>query len=278
MVRQPEPRRGDQDADFHEDVAAGTVFSMADGTGLPPPRRQPGTDYTNASHRDVIRELSRVPSFWFGNMAITVSQLFLSGLAFWGVPYFKRVHHLAPAAAGGVAALLGLGSVVGIVGGGFLADRYLRRGVVNARVLVVAYGSVAATLVMLPAFLSTSLFITAPLLFLGGMFITLPVAPADAIVSDVVVPELRGRALAVRSIVRTISNAGPFVIGGLSAAFAATGLGRADSLRYAIVALSPLYAAGGVVMLIATRSYPGDVAYVLAHAAHQVNGKRDERP
>jgi hypothetical protein len=122
---------------------------------------------------------------------------------------------------------------------------------------------------LLPAFASTSLVVTAPLLFLGGICLTLPVAPADAIVTDVVVSELRGRALAVRSIVRTVSTSGALVIGGISAALAAAGLSRADALRFALVSLTPLYAIGGFVMLFAVRTYPADVAFVMAEAQRQ---------
>jgi MFS family permease len=204
---------------------------------------------------------------WFGVMSLTISQLLLNGLQFWGVPYFKRVHHMGAAGAGAVTALLGLGSVVGILGGGVLADRLLRRGIVNARVYVVAFGSMFATAIMLPAFLSTNLLVTAPLLFVGGALLTLPVAPAEAIVSDVVVAELRGRAATVRSAVRALSTVGPLLIGGLSTLLVSHGgLDRADGLRLAIVALTPLYAIGGLIMLLAARTYPGDIAFVLAEA------------
>ena len=37
---------------------------------------------------------------WFGTLSLTVSQLLLYGLSFWGVEYFERVHHLGPALAG----------------------------------------------------------------------------------------------------------------------------------------------------------------------------------
>jgi MFS family permease len=177
IARQPEPRRGDQDADFEADMAeaialneplAGTVEAVT--SLLPTPRRVGTLDYENCSHRDVGRELLRIPTLWFGVLALTVSQLLLVGLQFWGVPYFKRVHHMGAAAAGGIASLLGLGAVVGIVGGGFLADRYLKRGIINSRVYVVGFGSIAATLFIMPAFASRSLAVTAPLLVLGGVF------------------------------------------------------------------------------------------------------------
>jgi MFS family permease len=262
---QPEPRRGDQDADFETDVSNPLDVSNV-RVRLPQPRRVGDLTYETARARDVYAELAKTPSFWFGTMAITISQLLLNALAFWGVPYFKRVHHMGAVAAGGVAALLGAGSAIGIIGGGFLADHYLARGVLNARVYVIAWGSIAATAVLLPAFWSTSLAVTAPLLFVGGLLLTIPVAPADAIVTDVVVPDLRGRALAIRSIVRTASTAGALLVGGLSAAFLANGWSRADSLRFAIVAITPLYAAGGLIMFLAARWYPHDVAFVAAES------------
>jgi MFS family permease len=276
IARQPEPRRGDQDADFGADLAdavpaalgepeAGSLEAVA--ALLPPPTRVGTLDYAHCSTREVGRELMRIKTMWFGVLALTISQLLLSGLQFWGVPYFKRVHHLNAAAAGGMAGLLGLGSVVGIVGGGFLADRFLKRGVINARVYVVAFGSMAATVVLLPAFASTSLLVTAPLLCIGGMFLTLPVAPAEALVSDVVVAPLRGRAASVRSVVRTISNIGPLLIGELAVAFESGGFSKGDALRWALVALTPIYALGGAIVLFAVRTYPADVAFVVAESS-----------
>jgi MFS family permease len=263
LLRMPEPRRGDQDAAFEEDLAlvvpGGTdVADLAEMRGLLPEPVRTGTlDYERATTREVGRELLRIPSMWFGVMSISISQLLLSALQFWAVPYYKRIHHMTASEAGAVTALLGVGAVFGILGGGFISDRYLRRGVVNARVYVVAVSSIAATAILLPAFISTTLSITVPLFFLGGIFLTLPVAPAEALTSDVVVAQLRGRASAVRSMVRAVSNAGPPIVGLLAGPL---------GLRLAIVAIIPLYAVGGLIMLFAARSYPRDVAFVVAES------------
>jgi len=261
LLRTPEPRRGDQDAAFEEDLAlvvpGGTdVADLAEMRGLLPEPVRTGTlDYDRVTPREVGRELLRIPSMWFGVLSISISQLLLSALQFWAIEYYKRTYHMSPAEAGAVTALLGIGAVFGILGGGFISDRYLRRGYINARVYVVAISSIAATAVLLPAFISTTLAITVPLFFLGGVFLTLPVAPAEALTSDVVVAQLRGRANAVRSIVRTVSNAGPPIVGLLAGPL---------GLRLAIVAIIPLYALGGLVMLFAARHYPKDIAFVIA--------------
>ncbi|HUA29865.1 MAG TPA: MFS transporter [Streptosporangiaceae bacterium] len=280
----PEPSRGDQDAAFEATVgtavgtaagapaaAAGTeVHEAADlaASGLislPEPRRS-GLDRAGqlgAGQLGALRELLRIPTMWFGTLFFTVSQLLLNGLSFWGVEYFKRVHHLGPAAAGGFATVLGAGSAVGILTGGMLADRLLRRGYVNARVYVAAFGAIGATLVLVPAFASTKLAVSAPLLFVGGVLLTLPIAPAEALCTDVVLPELRGRGAMIRQIVRTGSWAGPYLIGLISDLIAPnTALG----LRWAIVTACPFYALGGLIMLGAARYYPRDIAYVIAHS------------
>ncbi len=265
LLAQPEPRRGDQDDEFSDDL--GVLPELAAGETLarltlPEPPRVGTLDYATASSRDVFRELLKIRSMWFGVFSLTVGQLLLSALQFWSVEYFKKVHHLDAAQAGGIMGLLAMGSVAGILGGGFISDRYLRRGVLNARVYVVVVGSILGTATLMPAFASTSLAVTAPLFFFGGLFLTLPLAPSEALVTDVCVAQLRGRAATVRSVVRALSAFGPLIVGGLATAFG----GGADGLRLALVWLCPAYAVGGVVMLFAAKHYPGDIAFVAAES------------
>ena len=263
LMRQPEPARGHQDRDFGEDLDAVNpggldASDLTELRGLLPEPRRVGTlDYATATPRQVARELLRIPTMWFGVLSLCIGQMLSNGLQFWGVEYYKKVHGLDAAGAGALTGLLGMGAVFGILGGGYLSDRYMRRGVINARAYVIAFGSIAATVVLMPAFASTTLLVTAPLSVLGGVFLTLPVAPAEAMVSDVVVAQLRGRASAVRSIVRTVSVAGYVIIGVLADQI---------GLRWALVWTTPLYAIGGVCALFATRHYPHDLAFVVAES------------
>jgi MFS family permease len=269
LWRQPEPARGHQDRDFGDDVHAGGLEAtdLMELRGLLPEPRRVGTlDYARATPREVGRELLRIPSMWFGVLSLCIGQMLLNGLQFWGVEYYKKVHGLDAAGAGALTGLLGMGAVVGILGGGFLSDRYMRRGHLNARIYVIAFGSIAATLVLMPAFASTSLWVTAPLSVFGGLFLTLPVAPAEAMVSDVVVAQLRGRAASVRSIVRTVSVAGYVIIGVLADQI---------GLRWALVWATPLYAVGGVIALFAVRHYPHDLAFVVAESRREPDSGDD---
>lgn len=269
MSRQPEPGRGGQDRDFSEDlrgVGDGLTFEGEPvvPVRLPPARRSATLDYASADLRTVVGELLRVRSMWFGVMALTISQFFLAALAWWGVDFFKQAHGLSSGQAGAWAVLIGAGSGVGIVAGGHTADRLLHRGVLNARVYVVAVSSILATVALVPAILVPNLVLSGISFFFAGLFLTIPVAPAEALVSDVVVAELRGRAASARSIVRSIASVSPWVIGVLS---------DATSLRTALAVTSPLYALGGAVMLAAARTYPYDLAFVAAESERTGAGR-----
>jgi MFS family permease len=105
--------------------------------------------------------------------------------------------------------------------------------------------------------------------------LTLPIAPAEALLTDVVPPQLRGRGAMVRQIVRTASYAGPYLIGVVSVAITSHSASASTTvgLHWAIVAVCPLYALGGLIMLAAVRHYPRDIAYVVANARAQANGR-----
>lgn len=302
LMRQVEPRRGEQDLDFEATTSAaahrppaaaphpgmaspsypaaaastlGGVEAVIDLTtdadlcriagtiALPAPRRVGCLDYRRATPRQALAEVWRIKSLRYGIVSLTVAQLMLNGLAFWGVDYFQVVHHLSVALAGLVAGILGIGAALGIVGGGYLSDRLLRRGMVNARVYVSAAGCLAGTALLLPGFDATHLAVTAPLFFVGGFMLTLPIAPTEALIADVVVCDLRGRANTIRTVVRTLSLSGPAIIGAISAVV---------GIRLALVAFTPLYAIGGLVMLLALRHYAWDLAFVLAETRRRPPG------
>jgi MFS family permease len=124
-------------------------------------------------------------------------------------------------------------------------------------VYVIAFASLAATPLLAAAFASTDLPVTLPLFAFGGVAVTLPVAPSEAMLTDVVVARLRGRAASVRSIVRSVSTIGPLIIGAVSSVI---------GLRLALVTLTPIYAIGGLLVLFALRTYPRDLAFVLAES------------
>jgi MFS family permease len=224
---------------------------------LLPPARRSEVDYATASWPVVLRELLQIRSMWFGLLSLTISSFLLGALGVWGIEFFKQAFDLSATRAGLFVPVIGAGAAAGLLGGGELADRLLRGGMANARVYVTAVSSVLASVLLLPAFLTSSLALASVLLFFGSTCLTIPVAPSEALVSDVVPSQLRGRAAAVRSVVRALAALSPLIVGALS---------DATDLPTALALVTPLYAVGGLVMLMAARTYPADLAFVAAES------------
>ena len=260
LSRLPEPERGAQDRAFHleevDRVEADGVPGLLPDLHLPAPREST-LDYDHASWPEVLRELRQIRSMWFGLVSLTLSSFLLGALSVWGIDFFKQAFDMSATRAGLFVPVIGGGAALGLVAGGELADRLLARGDGNARVHVAAAASILATLLLLPAFLTSSLPVASVLLFLGSTCLTIPVAPSEALVSDVVPGPLRGRAAAIRGIVRALSALAPLLVGILS---------DATDLPTALAVITPVYAIGGLVMLLAARTYPADLAFVAAHA------------
>lgn len=245
LMRLPDPVRGAQDRAFHFEETFFDEELPVDHT------------YDNASWMDVMRELVKIKSMWFGLMSLTISGFLLNALGVWGVEFFKRQFDLSATKASAYLPAIGAGAALGLVLGGEISDWLLKRGVLNARVYVSAVLSILAAVFFFPAFYVHSLNVVAALMFVGSFCLTAPVAPSEALTSDVVPPELRGRAAAIRSIVRALAAMSPWLVGIVSDHI---GLARA------LAVFTPSFAVGGIVMLFAAKTYPTDLAAVASHA------------
>jgi len=263
ILRLPEPRRGDQDADHAQVLAA----------AIPPPvaaavaevrvdvleEEELAHRASTASWGPVLRRLKTIPSFWFAATAIMVAGMLLNASQFWGIPYFKRIHHMSTGGASAVAGALGVGSAAGILLGGYIADRLLRRGVLNARPYVAATSAVLSVAFLTPAWAIRDLHVTAPLFVLGSGFLTAAIPPTEAMLADVVMADMRGRAATIRSIGRVLSNTGPFLVAAIATGFGGT---ESNGLRLGQTIFTSVMAITAVGMVLAARTYPRDLALV----------------
>ena len=173
---------------------------------------------------------------------------FTGALGYWGIEFFKRAFDLNATKAGAFAPVIGAGAVLGLVAGGEVADRLLRRGDVNARVHVTAAASVLASVFLLPAFLTISLrrrlrlpLLREPLPHDAGRPRARRWCPTSSPASCAA-----GRRRSGRSCERW-RRCRRSIVGMLS---------EATDLSTALAIVSPLYAVGGLVMLLAARSLP----------------------
>ena len=130
----------------------------------------------------------------------------------------------------------------------------------TGRIRFGAWSYLAASVMLVPVFLVSSLAVALPFLVVAGAFLTAPIAPLEAARLDVMHPQLRGRSESARMIARVAAQASaPLVFGLLSSEL---GSGGAEGLQLAFLLLLPLLAASSVCLMIAVRHYPSEVAAV----------------
>jgi MFS family permease len=258
-----EPTRGAQDAEYRDRLEEETigeehdlVVRVVEGEAAPVP--DPAEE-VGEGRWAVMRAVARLRSWRLAAIGLAVSGLMGSALMNWGIPYFKRTFGLSGTEAAGLAPLLGLGAFAGVLGGGFLADRLLAKGMLRARLYVTAFGFAGAGVLLLFAFSTTRLAVAAPLLGIGTGLSTLPIGPQFALMMDVTPAALRSQASAALNVLQATGALGSLLVGGLSTLFG-------ENLRLALLCVSPFYLLGAFIVLAARKTYIEDVAFVVAAA------------
>lgn len=167
---------------------------------------------------------------------LAVNGFVQSGLYQWWPSFYARLSDLDMASVGVyVGFALGAGQTIGMLAGGFIANKAAQRNVklpliIGAMAMALAIPSAVGTL-----FVSSNFF-SFFLVFLTGMFWTVQAGPVVAAIYSVVKPEMRATSGAVNLFFTSVVGLGfaPFIVGLLSDLLSPS-LGR-DSLRYALLA------------------------------------------
>jgi predicted MFS family arabinose efflux permease len=221
-----------------------------------PPRGQydrQRSDESPPGLRDILRTLSRKPSFWLLSLGASCSSMMGYGLFFWLPSFFVRSYKLTLLDASlFYGAVLLLGGLAGIWAGGWLGDRLgqLRRS---------RYATIPAI-----AFLATVPFyllaILSPTLVLSFLVLLVPTAlgliwlgPVIAAVQHLVRPHMRATASAIFLFINNLIGIGlgTFAIGALSDTL--TMRFGDDSLRYSILAGTGFYILAALLFFLAAR-------------------------
>lgn len=211
---------------------------------------------------------------------------YFSGVQTFGIVYFEGWYGLSHAAATSLIVVLAAGAIAGVVAGGRLADRLLRSGRLDGRIVVGAWSYVIATVCFVPGLLSRSLALSIPLFVVAAAALAARNPPLDAARLDVMHSRLWGRAEAARTVLRRTGVAAAPLLFGLLAdavnsgrrhAAGGHGFGATASprgLHDALLILLVTVAAGGLLTFRAARTYPRDVA--TAAASEQPPERGDE--
>ncbi|MDQ1430884.1 MAG: hypothetical protein QOF40_1486, partial [Actinomycetota bacterium] len=266
VSRLPEPRRGGENdllvADDERGADAPTELrELVEAAGVEP---DPGLvlegDPSELPLREAMSYVFHVRTVVMIVGASALGDVFFTALQVFGVLFLVDQFHISVAEASLLIPLVGIGGFVGVVAGGRLGDTVLDRGLLTGRLHLGAWSYLAASIVMIPVFVTSSLAVALPFLVVAGALLTAPIAPLEAARLDVVHPRMRGRAESARMIARVAAQAiAPLVFGVLSNAL---GGGGARGLQLTFLFLLPLLAASSVLLLLAARHYPQEVAAV----------------
>jgi predicted MFS family arabinose efflux permease len=265
VARVPEPRRGgenDLPGEQQRSIDAPTqLHELVEEQHVEPKEELVlEGDQSELPLKPAMKYVLKVKTVVLIIAASALGDVFFTALQVFGVLFLVGQFGISASEASILIPLVGAGGFVGVLAGGRLGDRLIERGVLTGRVHVGAWSDLAASVMLVPVFLVSSLWVALPFLVLSGAFLTAPIAPLEAARLDVVHPQLRGRTESARMIARVAAQAGaPLVFGVLSGVL---GSNTAQGLQLAFLMLLPLLAASSVCLMIAARHYPSEVAAV----------------
>lgn len=209
-------------------------------------------------------------------VAGAVGYFFFAGVRTFGLIFARGELGAGQSATIAVLFVAGMGSLIGVVASGRIADALLKRGRLNARIVVGAAALTLAPLVVAPALFVREIVLAVPVWALLAAVLSAPNPPLDAARLDIVPAAIWGRAEAIRSAAKALLQAAaPLVFGAVAVWLGGAGRIPSDSgdhisasvvigLRDAfLLMLIPLFASGAIVWL-ARRTYRRDVATSMA--------------
>jgi predicted MFS family arabinose efflux permease len=216
-------------------------------------------DLSEAPLSTALGYVIRVRTLMMIIAATATGEFFFAALQVFGVLFLVDAFGLSSSTAALVIPAVGVAGFFGVIAGGRVGDRLISRGVITGRIHVGTWSYFVVSLLFVPVLLASSLAVALPFLFLAGAFLMAPVAPLEAARLDVVHPQLRGRAESARTLARVIAqSSAPLLFGVISEAFG----GGADGLRAAFFVFLPFLALSSVLLVLAAREYPREVASV----------------
>jgi MFS family permease len=272
VARVPEPRRGGENDAPGEERGIGAptrLHELVEQQDVEPNDDLVlDGDQSELPLRPAMEYVFKVKTVVMIIAASALGDVFFTALQVFGVLFLVAQFHISPSEASILIPLVGIGGFVGVLGGGRLGDWLIERGVLTGRVHLGAWSYLAASLLLAPVFLVSSLIVALPFLVIAGAFLTAPIAPLEAARLDVIHPQLRGRTESARMIARVAAQASaPLLFGVLSSTLGAT---RSEGLQLAFLMLLPLLALSSVCLMVAARHYPEEVAAV---EASEVDGR-----
>ena len=195
-------------------------------------------------------------------IALVVSLFFTTGLQQWESAFFMRTYGIAPEVLGEWMALAyGIPGVVGTLLGGIVASR-CAGGNERAQLLAVGVVFCSESVIFPLTFLTHNAYVAFGLTALFSFLSSMASAPMTAPLQAVVPPRTRALSFVILYLLASLigSGLGPLVTGELSDALAPRF--GVESLRYALILMSPWFVSCGWFAWRASKTVDADIAAV----------------
>jgi predicted MFS family arabinose efflux permease len=273
VARLPEPRRGGRGVLVHEGgeppEGVDETPHETDAQRLARERRVEADPalvlHEEARKMNFIAAARYVLSVRTNLVLIAASALgyyFIAGVQTFGSEFAKEQYRIDQPLANVLLLVIGIGGLGGVLAGGALGDRLLRRGQLSGR-LYVAIGAAGLTPVLFaPALFTHSASSAVPYLIVAVFLLSAQNPPLDAARLDIMPPLLWGRAESVRTFLRALAQAlAPLLFGAVSDHVFG---GGSTGLKWTFVVMLVPLAASAYLLYIGRKTYPRDVATAAA--------------
>ncbi len=203
--------------------------------------------------RNILRTLSRKPSFWLVSLGASCSSMMGYGLFFWLPSFFVRSFEMTLLNASlYFGAVLLIGGLAGIWAGGWLGDRFGQMHK-SRYITIPAIAFIATVPFYIIAMLSESMLVTFSVLLVPTALGLVWLGPVISVIQHLVPPNMRATASAIFLFIINLIGIGigTFAIGLLSDMLAVQ-YGD-DSLRYSILAGTSFYIIAAAFFFVAAK-------------------------
>jgi MFS family permease len=205
-------------------------------------------------------------------IASTFGYFFYTGLGTFAVALLRSRFRIGQALAISLIGVIGVGALIGALSAGRIADWLIGRGHTSARMTVAGAAFLVAGGFFVPALLADSLVVAVVFAFLAAIGLGGVNPPLDAGRLDIMHSRLWGRAEAVRTTLRSGFTAiAPLVFAYVSTLLAPHRSGPGHLVSGAtglqqtfLIMLISMVVAGALILVVARRTYPRDVATAVA--------------
>lgn len=228
-----------------------------------------------------VRYILSIPSNAMLIIGSSLGYFYFAGLTTFVLLFVEDHYRVGLASAELVLIMLVIGALIGTLASGRISDLLVRRGFIEARVLIPAVCYVGAAALLIPGILASSLGGAIWFDVGGAALLSAANPPLDAARLDIIPARLWGRAESVRSFLRSISQAfAPLIFGAVTDLIAGftpqqtvgthhikntiSKASEGTGLEVTFLIMLATLAAAGVFLARARHRYPVDVATAAA--------------